>query len=523
MDVSFTRGKGGTFIRIGMVAAVILLSACGIGERPTAARHKQVNPIKIEQKPDSYVFSIDFAEHHPNEETVSQLRDLARRRGSVDVIATLPVKFTPDGLLNEESLRSQRASILKAGDSVLGAVGSEAVLRRYEMVPQLALRLTEEQILTLLRLQIISELAPVRLYRPTLYDTTRIVHSLEATNAGADGTGMAVAILDTGVLATHNFFGGRVVSEACFSGTGATSNCPGGVNALTGAGAAAPCTFTPDCQHGTHVAGIAAGAKGSAWFEAWGASFNGVAPGASIVAVDVFSRFDDATSGNFCRTSHTPSPCIAANTTDILSGLSFVAALPASMKVVSVNLSLGSGIFPMDCPGDSLAPIIMTLRSLRIATVIASGNDGSSTGVANPACIPAAITVGATYKYLSPYSWSSNYIANFSDSSPQVELLAPGVGVVSSTSQGNSLFMSLSGTSMAAPHITGAWAVVRQKNPAGDVPFVLTCLQSTGQPETDQRNNVTTPMIDVEQASHCEYTVTAAPVNVTTTVPPGAN
>ena len=85
-------------------------------------------------------------------------------------------------------------------------------------------------------------------------------------------------MLDTGVDKAHGFLAGRVVSEACFS----DGDCPGGVSSSTASGSGVPCTFAPgDCEHGTHVAGIAAGR---------GASFDGVAPFANVIAINVFSR-----------------------------------------------------------------------------------------------------------------------------------------------------------------------------------------------------------------------------------------
>jgi len=89
----------------------------------------------------------------------------------------------------------------------------------------------------------------------------------EAYDAGYEGTGTAIAILDTGVDKNHEFLTGKVVSEACYSngGGGAVSVCPGGVTSSTATGSGVPCndsfSLTNGCNHGTHVAGIAAGNK----------------------------------------------------------------------------------------------------------------------------------------------------------------------------------------------------------------------------------------------------------------------
>src|SRR4051812_12117939 len=94
--------------------------------------------------------------------------------------------------------------------------------------------------------------------RPQLAESVPLIHGPEAQAAGATGAGWGVAILDTGVEATHPFFGGRVVAEACFSNHGGSSAgttlCPNGQPQQVGPGAARPCAS--GCEHGTHVAGF---------------------------------------------------------------------------------------------------------------------------------------------------------------------------------------------------------------------------------------------------------------------------
>jgi len=115
------------------------------------------------------------------------------------------------------------------------------------------------------------------------------------TPGGYTGAGETVAILDTGVQENHPFFTSDgtpatsrilVSEEACFSGGGirAYSLCPGGGVSATGAGAGAPCSVA-GCDHGTHVAGIAAGYGGYSG----GIGYSGVAIGANILPIQVFS------------------------------------------------------------------------------------------------------------------------------------------------------------------------------------------------------------------------------------------
>ena len=97
---------------------------------------------------------------------------------------------------------------------------------------------------------------------PVLADTPGITRATNAWAAGAKGAGQAVAIIDTGVDASHPFFSGKVLAQACFSnpvGTN-TSYCPGGMPQSTAIDSGGPCPdYNAGCWHGTHVAGIAAG------------------------------------------------------------------------------------------------------------------------------------------------------------------------------------------------------------------------------------------------------------------------
>jgi subtilisin family serine protease len=117
---------------------------------------------------------------------------------------------------------------------------------------------------------------------------------------GLTGAGQTIAVLDTGTHTSHPFLAGKVVEEACYS---INSNCPNGAITMTGAGSGVYCTYAPDgCQHGTHVAGIAAGQ---------GSNFSGVGKGASIMSVQVFSRCTGAAN---CGAGE--DPCTLSNFSD---------------------------------------------------------------------------------------------------------------------------------------------------------------------------------------------------------------
>ena len=118
---------------------------------------------------------------------------------------------------------------------------------------------------------------------------------------------------------------------------------------------------------------------------------------------------------------------------------------------------------------------IDNLRSVGIASVISSGNDGFTDGIGTPGCVSTAIAVGSTTK--------QDAISSFSNSSPMVELLAPGEAINSSVT-GNGFGLK-SGTSMAAPHVTGAWAILKQQSPSATVPQILTALSASGLSITD--------------------------------------
>jgi subtilisin family serine protease len=262
--------------------------------------------------------------------------------------------------------------------------------------------------------------------------------------AGSSGNGQAIAVVDTGVDATHPFLSGKIIAEACFSqpaGNNA-SYCPGGTSPRTGAGSAVPC---PDgalgCWHGTHVAGIAAGRHG-----VLSSTTGGIAPEAQIIAIQVFQR---ECVGSSCS--------ILAYDSDILAALDHVYSLRNTHNIAAVNLSLGGDLYSSHC--DSSLPayksIISNLRSVNIATIIASGNDGSANAIAAPACISDAVSVASTTK--------QNTISPFSNNAGMVTLLAPGSSIVSSVplDHVSSGFATSSGTSLATPHVSGAWAILR--------------------------------------------------------------
>lgn len=306
---------------------------------------------------------------------------------------------------------------------------------------------------------------------PALADTVPLVGADDTAAVGWDGSGRTIAIVDTGVDASHPALAGRVVAEACFTVDAA---CPGFSDAP---GSGAPCTGSSQCAHGTHVAGVAAGG---------GAGVVGVAPDARIVSVRIFRAIS-------------PTQVSAPNSA-LLAALEWLRDERANLSLDVVNLSLGgeAGYGECDLIQQPLADVISELRAAGVATVAASGNQGLSGQVNLPGCISSAVTVAATT--------DGDQVASFSNLADLVDLAGPGVEVVSAAPSGG--LASSSGTSVSAPHVSGAFAVLREASPTLSVSAIEARLADTGR--LVSRDGIGVPRIDVGSA-----VLGAAPVSAT--------
>ncbi|MEU1286594.1 S8 family serine peptidase [Kitasatospora sp. NPDC005856] len=387
------------------------------------------------------------------------------------------------GTVRVNVVTDQRADLASATDA-------GQTLVSYDTLPMVTLRVDRaglQQLSTRPGVISVTEDVPAA---PTLNESTVKIGSDQAFAAGKTGDGTAVAVLDTGVAVHHPFLSGRVKTQACFSVndevSGATSLCPDGSGQQEGDTSAdadsGPCTtLGTACSHGTHVAGIAAGDGAGIS----GAPMRGVAPGADVIAIQVFSKFS---SDELCGPGM--SPCVASFTSSQVKGLEKVLALKqAGTNVVAANLSLGAGRWTTACTLDPRAAIIDTLRAADVATVVAAGNNGSTDAVSAPGCVPSAITVGSTT--------DDDQISEFSNRGPLLDLLAPGTNIVSSVPGGG--YASKNGTSMAAPHVTGALAVLKQTYPGKSVGQLEAMLKSDGKAIT--YTGATTPRIQLDKST----------------------
>ena len=447
----------------------------------------------------------------------SSLHSKSQIKGSVKIIIKVRAPFTPESLLQEKDMHEQRAATMRIQDQVITELTSKGHkpgrVHKYKYVPYIAMTVDGAALDALLSSPDVISIEEDIPVPPTLDLSVPRIGATQLHAIGVTGSGIAVAILDTGVDKTHPFLLGSVVSEACFSSNdsayGSTSLCPGGVEDAVAEGSAMPyggsCPLG-ECGHGTHVAGIAAGRSGIS-----GSPGPGVAPEAGIIAIQVFSLFNSVT---YCGSFQ---PCVLSFDSDQLKGLELVYELRNTYSISSVNMSLGGGSYSANCDSNSLKPTIDNLRTAGIATVIASGNNGYCGYISAPACISSAISVGATD--------DADAVAYYSNSASFLSLLAPGSSINSSIplADGGG-YQSWNGTSMATPHVTGAWALMKQVYPAATVTEILDSFTSTGLSVTDSGcTSVTKKRINVYEAASLTVSKTGVGTGTVTSDPPGIN
>lgn len=204
------------------------------------------------------------------------------------------------------------------------------------------------------------------------------------------GAGITAYVIDTGILTTHQEFGGRATWGANFAGDFVDTDCNG---------------------HGTHVAGTIGG------------NAYGVAKGVNLVAVKVLD-------------------CAGAGTiSGVISGIDYVTKNRVGPAVA--NLSLGTGIVDL-----SLNAAMANSISSGVVYAVAAGNSAVDACTTSPASEATAISVAATNSLDTKPSWS-NY-------GKCVDVFAPGDIITSAGITSNTATATLSGTSMASPHVAGA-------------------------------------------------------------------
>jgi subtilisin family serine protease len=260
---------------------------------------------------------------------------------------------------------------------------------------------------------------------------------IQQNGVNLTGKGQTICIIDTGVDTDHLNLQGNIISQYCYCNNDPIDPpngcCPNNLNESTSA--------EDDNGHGTHVAGIVA-ASGS---------IKGVAPEAKIVAIKALDY-----SG-------------AGWNSDIVLGIEWCVSNASRFNISVISMSLGGNTQYTnycDASDSATAAAINSAIAQNISVVVAAGNDNSYTGISSPACIQNSTPVAATTK-------NDVIDASYSNRNWMVTLAAPGTSINSTMiaspygslavecGTGNA-YCSISGTSMATPHVAGAFALINQ-------------------------------------------------------------
>ena len=416
-------------------------------------------------------------------DSAARLRAAVGNHGSVRLIVTMKQDVAVEADLTRRQVRRQRAAIearLNSLDQILAGTSSR-VVTEFTVVPAAVAVVDAEGLESLLADPAVAALTLDREAPMALDVSTGVIDSDLLNTAGVLGNNFEgstagayeIAILDSGVDNQHNAFTGRIVAQACFS---ATSFCPNGGTSQIGGAAGDNCTYSTQCDHGTHVGGIAAGSIYTGGHE-------GVARGARLVAIQVGHRSTSCNAGE-------PNPCWRYFFSDLDLALQHTLNLRnGGRNIAAINLSLGGPLHTTEATCGAAFPntqnLASNLQAAGVAVVAAAGNNGSGTSVSYPGCLPSTFTVAATDDSDNP--------AGFSNNNAITDWWAPGVSIDAPVTTGPDAHGLKSGTSMATPHVVGAMALLRECVDGNGVPQTVAAaaadLSATGLPIT--RDGVT--------------------------------
>ena len=328
-----------------------------------------------------------------------------------------------------------------------------------------------------------------RIAYPAITQGGALVGASIVQSLGVTGSGVTVAVIDTGIDTDHPDLASSLIAEACFcdDAPGPFGCCPGGGDTQTGAGAA-----EDDVGHGTGSAGVIVSSS---------VTNMGIAPDASIVAVKVIGA---AGAGNF---------------SDVADGLDWVITNHATYGIKIVNLSLGDGVAydnaaASPCTGSNTADAIAQLKDLGVSVFVASGNEGFDNGISFPACVPEAFSVGGVYDAMfESVSWcgatcsitlctdqpafADSFVCH-TNSGSLLDILAPHYQATVPMIGGGT--RNLGGTSISSPYAAGQAALLLEADASLTPDQILSSLEIGAPMVTNPDNGLSFPRTRVDLA-----------------------
>jgi subtilisin family serine protease len=236
---------------------VLTCPFAGIAAQP-GSKSTPIQQSQLQQKPQQE------PKIHP------EVRRKAQEDGVVQVFVRLNLTTQIDSDLNPEERKIQRARIAETQNALLKQLSGKKfkILRKFEDIPTIGLEIDPSAILILENSNLVKAVHVSKIRRYSLAQAVPKVGGTNAWESGFDGTGQTVAIIDTGVSRANSFLQdpttsqSKLVAEFCYS---VTRDCPNGTVYMEGDYSATPCVYAPiQCEHGTQMAGAAAGNAGVA-------------------------------------------------------------------------------------------------------------------------------------------------------------------------------------------------------------------------------------------------------------------